>query len=189
MKKIVMTMFALLALTAAQAQSEAAHCDNGNSQCNGKHRQEQCCDQQRPQRKHMTAQQRTDSLAKRLNLTADQKAKVLALNNKCEASRQQKADAKKQAKVAKDQVRANRKAYNDEMKQILTPEQYQQYEKMCHKFHKHHGGKGHHGKRFCGPRGKNHKHGNGPRHHEGCDSIQHNCNGQQNGTTEQHCNS
>lgn len=166
MKKIVMTMAALLTMTLATAQNNDK-CQ-GNDKCN----KEKC---ERKQHKHPTPEEMTDRMAKDLNLSDAQKAKVLALNKEYEdmfkgprmggprPPRKPKADAEtgatEQQKPERPQLtdeqkakmkaqKAKREEYDKKLKGILNDDQYAQY-KEKHQFdgrgprHGHHGG--HHG--------------------------------------------
>ena len=88
MKKIVLTLVALMALTVAQAQNE-----------NGERRG--------PRR--MDPQQMMQNMEKELNLTAEQKTKF--------------------ADVMKEQ-QAEMQRHQEEMKKVLTDEQYQKWQQM-----------------------------------------------------------
>jgi len=150
MKKIALTMIALLTMTVAVAQ------DNENGE--------------RKAPRQMTPEMMTERMAKDLSLTDAQKTKVLALNKEYQeifkgprmgrprppkpqadaetaATQQQRPQRPERPQLTdeqKAQMKANmekRDGYNKKLKEILTDEQYQKYEKM----HKHHGRHGHHG--------------------------------------------
>lgn len=87
MKKIVLTLVTLLSMTTAMAQS-----DNQQQKAN------------RPEPKQPTPEMMVERMAKELNLTDDQKTKVLDLN----------------------------KEYEARMKKILSADQYKQYQQMRH---------------------------------------------------------
>ena len=152
MKKIVMTMVALLTMTAAVAQDAKT---------------------EKKAPKEPTAQEMTDRMAKDLNLTDDQKAKVLALNNEYKdvlrgpsmrrsrgprpdgqtgATAQQPQQKKERPQLTdemKAQMKANMKKrmeYDAKLQQILTDEQYKNFRKQ----HQRRGGRGGRGGR--GPR-------------------------------------
>ncbi len=145
MKKIVLSMVALLSMTVAMAQSE-----NG----------------ERKAPKQMTPAEMTTRMAKELNLTDEQKTKVQALNEEYKdhlggprmgGGRPPKADSNTGAteqkprrerpqltdeqKAQMKQHHAKREEYDKKLKGILTAEQYKTYQKH----HKHHGPRGHHG--------------------------------------------
>ena len=173
MKKIVLTMVALLSMTVMQAQT-----DNKS---------------ERKAPKQPTPEEMTEHMAKDLNLNTDQKAKVLALNKeyqdvlkggprgprgprpdgqggpkggkKQKGNKQSKADQQQPKTDAQtgateqrperpqltDEQKAKmkaqmekRKEYDGKLKQILTDEQYKKFQKA----HKRHGHGPHHG----GPR-------------------------------------
>lgn len=60
-----------------------------------------------------------------LNLSADQQARVKALKADRKAKKQ--ADRKADRKAAREAVKAGRQDYLNQLKQILTPEQYTQF--------------------------------------------------------------
>lgn len=147
MKKIVMTMVALLTMTAAVAQSE-----NGNGQ--------------RKAPKQMTPTEMTTRMAKDLKLTDEQKQKVQALNEEYkdylggpgmgrhrgprpdaqtgattqQGQQEQQAQQGQQGrqrpqftdeqKARMKQHRAKREEYDQKLKLILTDEQYKSYQKQ-----------------------------------------------------------
>lgn len=131
MKKIVLTMVALLSMTAMMAQ------DNGK----------------RERRAEPTAEEMTERMAKSLDLTADQKTKVLALNTEYKdvlrtpgmraprgprpdgqtgATQQQQRPQRPQLtdeqKAQMQQHMEKRKEYNEKLKAILTADQYKKYQ-------------------------------------------------------------
>lgn len=143
MKKILLTMIALLSMTAVMAQNDKS-------------------DKKAP--KEPTPEEMTARMAKDLNLTDDQKTKVLALNkeykdmfkggprmggprgpkpdgksgatdNQQRPERPQMTDAQK-AEMKKHMEQ--RKAYDTKLKSILTADQYKSWQKQ-HK-HGHKGG-------------------------------------------------
>ena len=161
MKKIVMTMVALLTMTAAMAQQS----DN----------------KERRAPKKIDAQEMTDCMAKELNLDDAQKAKVLALNKEYEdviggpgmhrgprgghhgprpdakkdaktdaqtgaseqaqkqqaGERRQRPELTEEQKAEMKQRMAKREEYDKKLKEILTEEQQKALQK------RHHGGLGH----------------------------------------------
>lgn len=120
MKKIVLTMVALLTMTVAQAQSEDCKCKAP---------------------KKMDPQEMVDRMAKDLNLTAEQKTKMQAV------MKDRMAEAKRHQEKMKET--------DEQMKKVLTDEQYKNWKKMQQRGGGHHGmhGKGkHHGPRPDGPR-------------------------------------
>ncbi len=189
MKKIVMTLVALMAMTAAQAQNTNTQCEQNckdQKECCDKKDGKDCCQNKDGKDcdkkcdknccgkkggkfmmgKGMNAERQTEMMCKRLNLTDEQKAKVQALNAKRAADFKKKAELKKEQKAdKKQQIQEERKAYDEEMKQILNEEQYKEYQQMCQNF-KRQGRGHHHGKKGFGP--KHHRHGHGQHH---CDSI------------------
>lgn len=131
MKKILLTMVALLSMTAVMAQ-------DGDKK-------------ERKAPKEFNAEEMTNRMADDLQLTAEQKAKVLDLNKDfVKDQKEQMKERKEQMKERKEKRKEfgeKRKAYNEKLKSILTPEQYKKFQEK-HR-HGHHGRPGHHG----GPRG------------------------------------
>ena len=131
MKKILLTMVALLSMTAVMAQ-------DGDKK-------------ERKAPKEFNAEEMTNRMADDLELTAEQKAKVLDLNKEfVKDQKEQMKERKEQMKERKEKRKEfgeKRKAYNEKLKSILTPEQYKKFQEK-HR-HGHHGRPGHHG----GPRG------------------------------------
>lgn len=135
MKKILLTMVALLSMTAVMAQ-------DGDKK-------------ERRAPKMFSAEEMTDRMANDLELTAEQKAKVLDLNKEFTKDQQtqmkEREKAREKAREKQMEKRKEfgekRKAYDEKLKSILTPEQYKKYQEQ----HKrgHHGRRGHQG----GPRG------------------------------------
>ena len=140
MKKILLTMVALLSLTAVQAQES----DN----------------KQQPQQfrgpRQMTPEQMTERMANELKLTDEQKTKVLELNKEYEkviagpgmrGPRPQRPDGESSATAQNGQQRPERpqmteeqrqemqkrmeqrQEYEKKLKEILTEEQYKKYQK------------------------------------------------------------
>ena len=116
MKKFLLPLLALaLSATAASAQTTPAQPDG------------------RPQRTpdEMAARQ-TQGLAKRLNLNADQSAKVqqimLARDQEMQAKRgEMQSAATGNRRQVREQLMASRAKYEDQLKAVLTPEQLTQY--------------------------------------------------------------
>ncbi len=161
-----MTLVALVAMTAAQAQNTNTQCEQNckdQKECSDKKCGNDCCQKKGgkfTKGKSMNADRQTEMMCKRLNLTDEQKAKVQALNAKRAADFKKNAEQKKEQKAdRKQQAQAQRKAYDDEMKQILNEEQYKEYQQMCQN-------RKHHGKKGFGH--KHHRHGHGQHH---CDSV------------------
>ena len=131
MKKILLTMVALLSMTAVMAQ-------DGDKK-------------ERKAPKEFNAEEMTNRMADDLELTAEQKAKVLDLNKEfVKDQKEQMKERKEQMKERKEKRKEfgeKRKAYNEKLKSILTPEQYKKFQEKNR--HGHHGRPGHHG----GPRG------------------------------------
>lgn len=152
MKKIVLTMVALLTMTAAVAQSE-----NG----------------ERKAPKQMTPAEMTSRMAKDLKLTDEQKAQVQALNEQYkdylggpamggrrppkpdgqtgasqqqEQQRPQRPQMTEAQKAQMKQHKAKREEYDKKLKTILTSEQYKTYQKH-QKRHGHRGPRGPRGDR------------------------------------------
>lgn len=158
MKKIVLTMVALLSMTAAVAQSNDTK-------------------KEFKAPKKPTPEEMTNRMAKDLSLTDQQKAQVLALNKEYEkvlggpgmrrGPRPQKSDVEKSAteqapkakpqgerperpqlsEAQKAEMKQNmekRKEYDIKLKKILNDKQYENYQKMYRRGfggpHGHHGG-------------------------------------------------
>lgn len=166
MKKMILTMVALLSMTVMQAQ------DNKKESCDCKKEHHMKAP------KKMTPEQMTDKMAKELSLTDAQKPQVLALNKEYKdmfekgprmkgqrppkpqtdgetgATEQQRperpqlTDAQK-AEMAKE--KAQHEEYDKKLKKILNDDQYKKYKKMHKHGHRGHGGPhghgGHHGPR------------------------------------------
>ncbi len=167
MKKMILTMVALLSMTVMQAQdNKKENCD-----CKKEHHHMKAP-------KKLTPEQMTDKMTQELSLTDAQKSKVLALNKEYKdmfekgpcmkgqrppkpqtdgetgATEQQRperpqlTDAQK-AEMAKEKVR--HEEYNKKLKTILNDDQYKKYKKMRKHGHRGHGGPhghgGHHGPR------------------------------------------
>ncbi len=132
MRKIILTLVAILSMTTMMAQT-----NNGEPKGN----------------KKMSHEEMTNQMTSKLNLNDSQKAKVADLNKKyqdClmqeppqrpEGEKMSKAkdskDNKKpaamkqgQKKPGNSQNQAKRQEYEKELKQILTDDQYQSYQKM-----------------------------------------------------------
>lgn len=135
MKKILLTMVALLSMTAVMAQ-------DGDKK-------------ERRAPKMFSAEEMTDRMANDLELTAEQKAKVLDLNKEFTKDQQtqmkEREKAREKAREKQMEKRKEfgekRKAYDEKLKSILTPEQYKKYQEQHERGH--HGRRGHQG----GPRG------------------------------------
>ena len=101
--------------------------------------------------KEFNAEEMTNRMADDLQLTAEQKAKVLDLNKDfVKDQKEQMKERKEQMKERKEKRKEfgeKRKAYNEKLKSILTPEQYKKFQEKHRNGH--HGRPGHHG----GPRG------------------------------------
>ena len=137
MKKIVLTMIAILSMTVAMAQ-------------NGERRE----DGREP--RQFTPEQMTENLAGRLNLNDDQKAKLLELNteykdvvfggqrfggrnggdrpqrneNAGEGQRPQRPQLTEEQRAQWQERMKKRQEYEEKLKSILTEEQYKQYQEM-----------------------------------------------------------
>ena len=153
MKKILLTMVALLSMTAVMAQ-------DGDKK-------------ERKAPKEITPEQITDRMAKDLELTDDQKAKVLALNaeykdvlrgpgmrgghrgprpdgqtgatQQNQQQRPERPQLTDEQKAQMKQQMEKRKEYDQKLKSILTDKQYKKFQKQ----HK----RGPRGGRHGGPRG------------------------------------
>ena len=137
MKKIVLTMIAILSMTVAMAQ-------NGERREGGR------------EPRQFTPEQMTENLAGRLNLNDDQKAKLLELNteykdvvfggqrfggrnggdrpqrneNAGEGQRPQRPQLTEEQRAQWQERMKKRQEYEEKLKSILTEEQYKQYQEM-----------------------------------------------------------
>jgi len=132
MKKIILTMVALLSMTAMMAQT-----NNGERKVPTK----------------MTHEEMTSQMNSKLKLSSDQKTKVAALNKEYqdylmpeppqksegdkESNSKKQKNSKKSASKKPDQKpsangqdQAKRQEYDKKLKQILTDDQYKSYQKM-----------------------------------------------------------
>ena len=129
MKKIVLTIVAMLTMTAAVAQEEAPQNENdrGRREIRGPFKQ-------------MTPQERTDKMAKDMELNDDQAGQVKALNEKYASmferpmgprpeggERQQLTREEMEAKMK--EMRQQREGYNNELKAIVGDEKFEKYQK------------------------------------------------------------
>ena len=123
MKKLVLTMVALLTMSTAMAQSATCECkDHQNGH------------------KGFSPEKRVEMLAQKLGLSDEQKAKILALDKEMMAD--VKADKAADEKSRKEQFEKRmqkQKQMDKKMKEILTAEQYAEYQKMQPKMGKPHG--------------------------------------------------
>lgn len=135
MKKIFLTMVALLSMTAMMAQ------DNNNGE--------------RKAPKQLTPEEMTEKMATDLSLTAEQKAKVLDLQKEYQdinrgprmggmrgprpqadgqsgatAQRPERPQLTEEQKAEMQKQMERRREYNDKLKGILTAEQFEKYQKQ-----------------------------------------------------------
>ena len=135
MKKIFLTMVALLSMTAMMAQ------DNNNGE--------------RKAPKQLTPEEMTEKMATDLSLTAEQKAKVLDLQKEYQdinrgprmggmrgprpqadgqsgatAQRPERPQLTEEQKAEMQKKMERRREYNDKLKGILTAEQFEKYQKQ-----------------------------------------------------------
>ena len=85
---------------------------------------------QRPSAEEM-AKRQTEQMVEKLSLTDDQKEKAEVINLKyarLQSEMMQSGQGDRQARS--DEMRKNREARDAELKEILTPEQYEQYQKI-----------------------------------------------------------
>lgn len=110
-------------------------------------------DNQRRERRQFNPEdmvkRQTEQMVEALDLDADQATAVLKLNadrmkelsgmrrfgqrNRAEGEEQERP-TEEQMKAMREKMETSQKAYNDEMKKILTEEQYAKYEKMQNQF-------------------------------------------------------
>lgn len=137
MKKIFLTMVALLSMTAMMAQNE-----NGN---NG----------ERKAPKQLTPEEMTEKMATDLSLTAEQKTKVLALQKEYQdvnrgprmgghrpprpqadgqtgatQQRPERPQLTEEQRAEMQKQMERRREYNEKLKGILTAEQFEKYQKQ-----------------------------------------------------------
>lgn len=123
MKKIVLTMVALLMMSAAMAQ-------NATCECKDNHKG----------RKGFSPEKRVEMLAKKLGLTDEQKAKIIALDKEMMADMKANKDVEEKNKKERFEKRMKKhKEMDKKMKEILTAEQYAEYQNMKPKMGRHHG--------------------------------------------------
>lgn len=143
MKKIILTMVALLSITSVMAQND---------------------NKERKAPKQFTDEEMVERMAQELDLTADQKTKVLALNKEYKdvlrgpgmgrsprgprpdgqsgATQQQRLERPQMTDAQKAEMQKNmekRKEYNEKLKNILTDDQFKKYQERQHRG-RHHGG-------------------------------------------------
>ena len=137
MKKIVLTMIAILSMTAAMAQNEERRDGNRGP-------------------RQFTPEQMAENLAGRLNLNDDQKAKLLELNkeykdvlggprmgggpgngnrpqrneNAGEGQRPQRPQLTEEQRAQWQERMKKRQEYEEKLKGIFTEEQYKKYQEM-----------------------------------------------------------
>jgi Spy/CpxP family protein refolding chaperone len=81
--------------------------------------------------RRVTVKQRVEQMATELKLTDDQKTKITTLlDNQSKKRRELRADTSLSRKDRRDQVRALMLDQSKQMKEILTPEQFEKWQKM-----------------------------------------------------------
>lgn len=114
MKKIVLTMVALLMMSAAMAQNATCECKDNHKGHKG-----------------FSPEKRVEMLAKRLGLTDEQKAKIIALDKEVMADMKASKDASEEARKEMFEKHMKKQQEMDKkLKDILTAEQYAEYQKM-----------------------------------------------------------
>lgn len=121
MKKIVLTMVALLMMSAAMAQNATCECKDNHKGHKG-----------------FSPEKRVEMLAKKLGLTDEQKAKIIALDKEMMADMKANKDVEEKNKKERFEKRM-KKQKDKKMKEILTAEQYAEYQNMKPKMGRHHG--------------------------------------------------
>ena len=87
--------------------------------------------QDAPKKKGPTVEQRVDRMNTELNLTADQKTKVTALfEDSQKKMRELRQDTSLSQEDRREKMRGMREAEDKKLKEILTPEQWQKWEKV-----------------------------------------------------------
>lgn len=123
MKKIVLTMVALLMMSAAMAQNATCECKDNHKGHKG-----------------FSPEKRVEMLAKKLGLTDEQKAKIIALDKEMMADMKANKDVEeKNKKECFEKRMKKQKELDKKMKEILTAEQYAEYQNMKPKMGRHHG--------------------------------------------------
>ena len=123
MKKIVLTMVALLMMSAAMAQNATCECKDNHKGHKG-----------------FSPEKRVEMLAKKLGLTDEQKAKIIALDKEMMADMKANKDVEENNKKERFEKRMKKqKEMDKKMKEILTAEQYAEYQNMKPKMGRHHG--------------------------------------------------
>lgn len=123
MKKIVLTMVALLMMSAAMAQNATCECKDNHKGHKG-----------------FSPEKRVEMLAKKLGLTDEQKAKIIALDKEMMADMKANKDVEeKNKKECFEKRMKKQKEMDKKMKEILTAEQYAEYQNMKPKMGRHHG--------------------------------------------------
>ena len=123
MKKIVLTMVALLMMSAAMAQNATCECKDNHKGHKG-----------------FSPEKRVEMLAKKLGLTDEQKAKIIALDKEMMADMKANKDVEENNKKDRFEKRMKKqKEMDKKMKEILTAEQYAEYQNMKPKMGRHHG--------------------------------------------------
>ena len=116
-------MVALLMMSAAMAQ-------NATCECKDNHKG----------RKGFSPEKRVEMLAKKLGLTDEQKAKIIALDKEMMADMKANKDVEENNKKECFEKRMKKqKEMDKKMKEILTAEQYAEYQNMKPKMGRHHG--------------------------------------------------
>ena len=180
MKKIALTMLALLTMTVAVAQDKEKCQDKQKCECKCCAEKSACCSKEGKAPKEMTPETMTDCMAKCLSLTDAQKTKVLALNKEYKdvlakgprmggprhhkpqqvdgetgATQQQRLERPEKPQLTdeqKAQMKANMEKRGEYDKKLKEILTDEQYQKY-EKMHKPHGRHGHHGPKGHGPRG------------------------------------
>ena len=123
MKKIVLTMVALLMMSAAMAQNATCECKDNHKGHKG-----------------FSPEKRVEMLAKKLGLTDEQKAKIIALDKEMMADMKANKDVEENNKKERfEKLMKKQKEMDKKMKEILTAEQYAEYQNMKPKMGRHHG--------------------------------------------------
>ena len=87
--------------------------------------------QDAPKKKGPTVEQRVDRMNTELNLTADQKTKVTALFEDTQKKmRELRQDTSLSQEDRREKVRGMREAEDKKLKEILTPEQWEKWQKV-----------------------------------------------------------
>ena len=94
-------------------------------------------------RRGPSPQQQVERMSTELNLTADQKTKVTSLlEDQAKKAREMRQDTSLSQEDRRDKMRSMREETDKKLKDILTPDQYQKWQKMREDMRNRRGGNG-----------------------------------------------